>query len=131
MNLATWPVRVGAYIVDLLPYAVVVGLGSLIGTGSDGSRGVIYYLGLLLGLGWLVYDRWILGGQGQSWGKKLLGLRLIKEETGQPIGAGMAFVRDILHVVDSICLIGFLFPLWDAKRQTFSDKILGTVVTKV
>ncbi|WP_327004071.1 RDD family protein [Dactylosporangium sp. NBC_01737] len=125
MNLATWPVRVGAYIVDLLPYIVVVMIGSLIGD-------VVYYLSFAVGIAWLVYNRWILGGQGQSWGKKLLGLRLIKEETGQPIGAGMAFVRDIVHFVDAIiCFVGFLFPLWDAKRQTLSDKILGTVVTKV
>jgi uncharacterized RDD family membrane protein YckC len=123
MNLATWPVRVGAYIVDFLPYAIVVGIGSAIGD-------TIYYVSLLIGFGWLIYNRYILGGQGQSWGKKLLGLNLIKEETGQPIGAAMAFVRDILHIADSICLIGFLFPLWDAKRQTFADKILGTVVTK-
>jgi hypothetical protein len=23
--------------------------------------------------------------------------------------------------------VGFLFPLWDAKRQTLADKILNTV----
>ncbi|MEV4516981.1 RDD family protein [Dactylosporangium sp. NPDC049525] len=129
MNLATWPVRVGAAIVDYLPYIVVVGIGAALGSGSDGL-GVIYYVCLLIGFGWIVYNRWILGGQGQSWGKKLLGLHLIKEETGQPIGAGMAFVRDIVHIVDGICCIGYLFPLWDAKRQTLSDKILGTLVTK-
>lgn len=26
-------------------------------------------------------------------------------------------------------MIGYLFPLWDHKRQTFADKILTTVVT--
>ena len=30
-----------------------------------------------------------------------------------------------------ICLIGFLFPLWDAKRQTLADKILTTVVLPI
>ena len=28
----------------------------------------------------------------------------------------------------SACYFGWLFPLWDAKRQTFADKIIGTVV---
>jgi uncharacterized RDD family membrane protein YckC len=41
----------------------------------------------------------------------------------------MAFVRDIAHIVDSvICFVGYLFPLWDSKRQTLADKIVGTVV---
>ncbi len=54
---------------------------------------------------------------------------LASEQTGQPIGVLMAFVRDICHFVDGvICYIGFLFPLWDAKRQTIADKIVGTVV---
>lgn len=27
-----------------------------------------------------------------------------------------------------ICNIGYLFPLWDPKRQTIADKIMKTVV---
>ena len=49
--------------------------------------------------------------------------------SGPPIGPGMSVVRWIAHFVDSlICYIGWLFPLWDAKRQTFADKILNTIV---
>jgi hypothetical protein len=41
----------------------------------------------------------------------------------------MSFVRYIAHVLDSIpCYLGYLWPLWDAKRQTFADKVIGTVV---
>ncbi len=41
----------------------------------------------------------------------------------------MSFVRAILHILDALpCLIGYLWPLWDSKRQTFADKIMGTVV---
>jgi hypothetical protein len=61
-----------------------------------------------------------------------LGLKLVSESTGQPIGPGMAFARDICHILDSLaCFIGWLFPLWDAKRQTFADKIISTVVVPV
>ncbi len=53
----------------------------------------------------------------------------MSQETGQPIGTGMAFVRDICHFVDGIiCDIGYLWPLWDDKRQTLADKIVKTVV---
>jgi Protein of unknown function (DUF2752) len=50
--------------------------------------------------------------------------------TGVPCPfCGMTTARDICHVLDSLaCYIGWLFPLWDAKRQTFADKIVSTVV---
>jgi uncharacterized RDD family membrane protein YckC len=80
-------------------------------------------------LGYSIWNRWIMGGQGQSLGKKVVGMRLLSEETGQPIGTLNAFLRDICHFIDSIiCYVGYLFPLWDAKRQTLADKIMRTVV---
>lgn len=121
---ANWGQRVGALLIDEVPVIVVM----LIGVALRSSAVLI--LAYLVALGWAIYNRWYLGGTtGQSWGKKVLNVRLVKETTGQPIGAGMAFVRDIAHAVDSlICYIGWLFPLWDAKRQTLADKIVGSVV---
>ena len=132
---ASWIQRVGAYIVDALcalPFTII---GAIVGRSTDSTTGVtsfnfLYYLFALAGLVVLGYNRWYQAGKtGQSWGKKALGLRLVSEETGQPIGGGMAFVRDLAHFVDGIiCYIGYLFPLWDAKRQTLADKIVKTVV---
>ncbi|GAU64981.1 hypothetical protein SSP35_01_03180 [Streptomyces sp. NBRC 110611] len=71
------------------------------------------------------------GKTGQSPGKKALGIMLVKETTGQPIGFGMAFVRKLCHFLDGLpCDLGYLWPLWDEKSQTFADKIVGTVVVK-
>lgn len=43
----------------------------------------------------------------------------------------MAVVRGIAHVLDALpILLGFLWPLWDAKKQTFADKVCGTLVIK-
>jgi RDD family len=54
--------------------------------------------------------------------------KVVSEKTWQPIGFGMSIVRQIAHFVDgAICYIGYLFPLWDAKRQTLADKIMSTV----
>jgi uncharacterized RDD family membrane protein YckC len=120
---ANWGQRAGAYLIDALPVAVLDGIGIRISF-------AVYALFGLIGLAYTIYNRWYLGGTtGQSLGKKALNLRLVSEQTGQPIGPLMAFVRDICHLLDSIaCFIGWLFPLWDAKRQTFADKIIGTVV---
>jgi uncharacterized RDD family membrane protein YckC len=121
---ANWAQRVGAYLIDAVPAWILILIGVI-------TRSlVVYLLFALASLAWVIYNRWIQAGRtGQSLGKRTLGLRLISENTGEPIGAGMAFARDICHIVDSIiCYIGWLFPLWDAKRQTIADKILSTVV---
>jgi uncharacterized RDD family membrane protein YckC len=120
---ANWLQRVGAYLIDEAPIWIVYLILGRINVGLAAIVG-------LLSLGWTIYNRWYLGGTtGQSLGKKVLNLRLVSEETGQPIGMLMAFVRDICHIIDAvICYVGFLFPLWDAKRQTIADKIVKTVV---
>ena len=83
----------------------------------------------VIALAYTAWNRWYLGGQGQSLGKRALGMKLVSEQTGQPIGTLNAFLRDICHIVDGIiCYVGYLFPLWDAKRQTLADKIMHTVV---
>jgi uncharacterized RDD family membrane protein YckC len=137
MNYASWGTRVGAYIVDALCIAPFTVLGWIIDgpsvnmtTGEQTGGGAIYWLLYLAGLVVNGYNRWFQAGKtGQSWGKKALGIRLVGDGDGQPIGAGRAFGRDIAHFVDAIiCFIGYLFPLWDAKRQTIADKIVKTVV---
>jgi uncharacterized RDD family membrane protein YckC len=124
---ANWLQRVGGYLIDVIPAIILEFIG--IATHNTG----VYLLCVIIAIAIVGYNRWFLAGKtGQSWGKKALGLSLISENTGQPIGAGMAFVRDICHLLDSvICYIGWLFPLWDSKRQTLADKIMKTVVVPV
>jgi len=128
---AGWLTRVGSYIIDWLPSWILIVIGDVLaGHGGAGAGiAVVFYLAAL---GWWIYNRCYQAGRtGQSLGKKATDTRLIGEATGQPIGAGMAFVRDIAHIVDAaICYVGFLFPLWDAKKQTLADKIVHTLVVK-
>jgi hypothetical protein len=43
----------------------------------------------------------------------------------------MAFVRDFAHLLDVLSLgLGYLWPLWDARRQTFADKVVRSVVVR-
>jgi RDD family len=51
-----------------------------------------------------------------------------QRKTWQPIGFWLSLVRQLVHWVDQMaCYIGFLWPLWDHKRQTFADMITSTV----
>ena len=81
------------------------------------------FLGLAIMLGIGIWNRWIKGGQGQTVGRKVVGITLLAEETGRPIGTGKAFVRDLAHIVDSlICYIGWLFPLWTASARRWPTR---------
>jgi uncharacterized RDD family membrane protein YckC len=128
---ASWIARVGSYLLDALPSWVLIAIGaSLLARGGvGGAIGAIFYLAAL---GWVGYNRWYRAGTtGQSLGKSVTNVRLVSEQAGAPIGAGLAFLRDLAHFVDAvICYVGFLFPLWDSKRQTLADKIVNTVVVR-
>lgn len=122
--LASWGQRAGAYVVDHVLLLAVLVAGLL--TSS---------MGLLL-LGYLVYFAlWLFfmsqqGWTGQTPGKRAVKIKVIREADGEYTGFGVAVLRSILHgAVDSaLCGLGYLWPLWDGKRQTFADKILATVV---
>ena len=135
--LANWPQRVGAYLIDDLIAGIPAFLALILFSGSTpdetASAGAVLVSSLLylLSLGIWIYNRAILQGRtGQSWGKQVLKLRLVRMADGQPVGGLMAFVRDLLHILDAlVCYLGFLWPIWDARRQClFADKIVNTVV---
>ena len=50
----------------------------------------------------------------------------------QPVGFGWGVLRRLCHhtIDGAICYLGFLWPLWDDKRQTFGDKICNTYVVR-
>ena len=146
---SSWFKRVGAYLIDALltslaGFPLWIGYGILIAsaettTNADGTTttsmdggaasAILILIGVITSIAFFVWNTCMKQGRtGYSIGKGVLGIKLIAERTGQPIGAGMAFVRYLCHIVDSICYIGYLWPLWDSKRQTFSDKIMSTIV---
>ncbi|HLL67709.1 MAG TPA: RDD family protein [Micromonosporaceae bacterium] len=139
MNLAGWGTRVAASLIDalvVLPFlalAWILDRPTVDATTGDMTGGGPIFWGLYLVAALVgAYNRWYLQGKtGRSWGKKTLGIKLVGEATGQPIGPLMAFVRELAHTIDGIiCGIGYLFPLWDAKKQTIADKLVTTLVTK-
>ena len=139
MSYASWGARLGAYLIDALIVFPIVLIGYLVDgprtdveAGTSTGGGPVYWLLYLIAAVLWGYNRWFLAGRtGQSWGRRALSIRLVGERTGEPIGAGMAFVRDLAHVVDALpCYVGYLWPIWDAKKQTFSDKIVKTLVLR-
>lgn len=148
-QLAPWGARVGAALLDglIVGAPVLILFFVLIAATTSSSTydpntdtytgGGISAIGILLialvYLGAFAFELWQLyrqGTTGQTIGKKVVGIRVIREADGRYTGFGMAFVRRLAHIADGFCYIGFLWPLWDAKNQTWSDKLTKSVVVK-
>lgn len=145
-----WIRRVGATLIDAVPPAVVAGVGAVIVevTGNTSCQGseygyggyctsspspVGYFIGFvawLLAVAYVIWNNgYRQGTTGSSIGKSVLKYKVVSDNTGQPIGFGLSVVRQLVHGLDGlICYLGYLWPLWDNKRQTlFADKMMSTV----
>jgi len=137
-ELANWPHRVVAYVIDLAAAFIPLVAAEVLldpgpGAAMSGTTSIVFLLLWALGPAIWVYNRWILQGRsGQSWGKQVMSTRLARADDGQAVSGAIALLRDLAHLLDALpCIlfpIGFLWPIWDTKRQTFADKIMNTVV---
>jgi uncharacterized RDD family membrane protein YckC len=120
--LAGWPLRFASGLLDFIITGVLTGVASM------ASQAFGYVVALIV----LIVFGVLEGTRGQTPGKMVVGLRTLKLVDGSLLGAGLGICRRILHVLDYIpCLVGYLWPLWDEKRQTFADKLVKSVVIKV
>jgi uncharacterized RDD family membrane protein YckC len=86
---------------------------------------------MLIALAITVVYAWMEGSTGQTPGKMAVGTRTLRQADGGLLGFGRALGRRLLHILDLVpCYLGLLWPAWDAKRQTFADKIVSSVVIK-
>jgi uncharacterized RDD family membrane protein YckC len=133
--------RLIAYIVDYFIMAVlelgfiiiggiVVAAGSFARNGAGGGiavfGGVFLLVGIVIAILWKPYW-WSHGGQTPAY--KMLHMRVVREQDGGPLGFGQAFLRLIGYVISGfIFYLGFIWILFDGRRQCWHDKIANTVV---
>ncbi|OBF89522.1 hypothetical protein A5790_18485 [Mycobacterium sp. 852002-51152_SCH6134967] len=147
-----WFTRVLAWLIDNIPTFLILGIGWAVLLATQETTCVTEYsetdmreicvmepsmLGqasaaLIAPILVLTYVIWNYGyrqgATGSSIGKSMQNFKVVSEKTGQPIGFAMSILRQLAHTIDAaICYIGYLFPLWDAKRQTIADKLVSTV----
>ncbi|MET8295399.1 MULTISPECIES: RDD family protein [unclassified Streptomyces] len=86
----------------------------------------------------LLYEWLMIAFAGATLGKMALGLKVVKENTGQAPGLGGGFIRWIIPIVGAfLCYIGavlvYLSPFFDnsGKLQGWHDRAAGTLVVKV
>jgi uncharacterized RDD family membrane protein YckC len=118
---ASFVTRLVAALIDGIILAVVQGV--LYGFAKSAGQG----LGTLISLGYFTY----LEGSpsGQTIGKRAMNIRCIAFATGGALGYGKAAIRWVGRILSAIvCLLGYFWMLWDPEKQTWHDKIAGTVV---
>lgn len=69
---------------------------------------------------------WMLSGQ--TPGKRTLGLRVMRAD-GQRVQLRNAIGRQVGYWISTLFFLGFIWILFDNRRQGFHDKIGGTIVT--
>jgi uncharacterized RDD family membrane protein YckC len=93
-------------------------------------HGVGYLLALLLGIGYYAYLEG--SGSGQTVGKRGMGIRVYDLRGRGPIGFGRGVGRYFGRILSALPLfLGYFWMLWDGERQTWHDKLVGTVVVPV
>ena len=107
--------------------------GLVLGVVNCILRAVLGYtgegIGILIGFGYYTYFH---GSTGQTPGDAVLGIRVLDIDDGTVIGYQRALVRALVSVVSGIViLLGYLWMLWDPRKQTWHDKAAGSLPVHV
>ena len=147
--LASWGSRVGAALIDwlilLVPAVVLTIIVVAIAAGSDTGAivtGILGFLAYLVAL--FIYAPVLMARDGarngQTWGKQMLGIRVVRDN-GQTMSFGWAALREIavkgllVSIVSSIIplipwLLDSLWPLWDDENRALHDMVCSTHVVQ-
>lgn len=137
-------VRSVAFLVDLITVAVMAVAGSFLVWGAVGIGGAFSstsefalewlqttattVLTVLIMLGYFIL---FVGWRGQTAGKMLLGLKIIRV-TGGEIGYVRAFVRWVGQVIGFLIFgMGFVMVAFSRRKQGLHDKLAGTSVVRL
>ena len=128
--------RFAASFIDGIVVSVVGGILSVVfGSHAAGDTRVWFSGGN--GIGLVVaaaYFTFFHGRTGQTPGNAVLGIRVVdcRDRPGQPLGYGRAFVRWVVSIPSGlVLLLGYLWMLWDPRKQTWHDKAAGSLPVHV
>ena len=130
----------GRRILAIIADGIIVGLptglmAALLGAFSSGG-GLEGMAGLFVALTsavlYLGYYVLMEGYLGQTVGKMLLGIKVIREDDGGVPGVKAAAIRTVLRIVDGLFsyLVGFIAVLASAKNQRLGDMAAHTLVVR-
>jgi uncharacterized RDD family membrane protein YckC len=129
--------RVLATIVDGVVLGVIVGVMSILfgstslegGQASASLSGLPAFFSFVVFLGYYILMEGYLG---QTLGKMLLGIKVVREDTGGVPGLRAATIRTVLRIVDGFLsyLVAFIAVLASQKNQRLGDMAAHTLVVR-
>lgn len=132
--------RFFASIIDGFVIGVISGIPYFIGimlltVGAQNQDSIFMLIGglimLLGGLIAIAYKPWMWSRGGRTVGYKAMGLKVVRAVDGGPVSGMQAIGRLLGYIVSGIFYLGFIWILFDEKRQGWHDKLAGTVVIEV
>jgi uncharacterized RDD family membrane protein YckC len=98
---------------------------------TNGTWAVAVGMWIAAFVGGLYYYAMMEGKSGQTVGKKALGIRVVDPVTGGPIGVGRGIGRYFARMISAIPFyLGYLWAIWDPKKQAWHDKMVNDLVVK-
>jgi len=137
--------RLGARIIDLLivsavPLILIFGSrGSADETSDGGGVFVAFVSAMLIATPiWCIYEVVLIAVRGQTLGKMLVKVKVVRADSGGVPGAGKSIGRWIIPFAPGFVpglgqlaqLLIYTWLLWDRNRQGLHDKAAGTLVVK-
>lgn len=118
--------RLAALLIDWIPIMAVIGMmpDHLLFVRLDDFSGK---LRVVFGI---AYYTLMLTWRGTTLGGLVMGLRVVRLD-GRPIDRTVSLVRSLTAILSTLCLgIGWFCASWDPRRQTWHDRLAGTVVIR-
>ena len=128
-DLARFGIRFLAHICDginILP--IVLAFDLIAASVGGGAKSPIQIAGAAAGI--YAQAHWT-GTRGGTPLRVRLGVLVVDRNDGSFIGARRAVIRVLMSYVSQfVLLLGYLWMLWDGNKQTWHDKVAGSVVVR-
>jgi uncharacterized RDD family membrane protein YckC len=107
---------------------VVCPPGAFDGASFGGGMALFIGGGLLV---WIFFLR-MLARTGQTWGRRIANIKVVRADNGQAPGWGKAIGRSLFagFISANCCYLGYLWMLWDGEKRTWHDMAAGTRVIR-
>lgn len=131
--------RAVAYVIDALiagglgvVLSIILSIAAALAGGLEGTLAVLAIgapLVSLVLLGWFIVYTLMQSGAG-SIGMRVQGVRLVRVESGAPLGFGRTLLRNIIFGLSATIVVGYFTPLFDSsgRFQGWHDKVAKSLV---
>lgn len=99
---------------------------------TTGSALIILLLNVGFGaLSLFWYYPYFDGVTGATPGKRMIGLRVVDDRTGDSIGYGRGLGRSLFKIISGlVLLLGYLWAIWDREKRAWHDMVVSSRVVR-